>query len=250
MLRHFLLLSLLLLISACAGSYYTERSGDTERVYKFDEEGNKHLIYVKKGDQLTVHDSTDPKAKEALNAQRYRKAARQREADRLARLKKAPKRGPKEPIRVALFKAELGPKLVKSESSKGAVDRQIRKHFANDPILKLSDMAGRQRHEKLKSKGFHFGTYRSTQDADVDVKTKVYFKEIIGRNKKTGKIGKGVVLMYEATVASNFYGKTYTVKDSAGLFQNVAGTKRFCDKIKSIIKNKIGPTIPKDRTGF
>ncbi len=251
MMRWTMVLCFCCLLTACAGGHWTEHSGGTKWVYKIDADGKKHLVYVERGDRLTIHDPDDPKAKEAQAEHQRRHGTREREADRIARIRKAPKRGPNDPIRVALLETKLGPKLAKGQSSAGAVGREIRKNFQNDPILKLADLSNREKNESLKKKGFNLDfLHRRSNDADVDVETKVYFKEVVGINKTTKKIGKGVVLIYEATIRNNYLPETFTVKESGGILENVAATKRFCDKIKTAIKNNVGPTIPKDRSQF
>ena len=88
------------------------------------------------------------------------------------------------------------------------------------------------------------------QVADVEVVSRAYLKEVQGINRRTGKAGKMAAVVFEATIKSHFSPDEYKVKESGNIFRNVQVTKRFADQIKRIIKEKIGPTIPADRTTY
>jgi hypothetical protein len=83
--------------------------------------------------------------------------------------------------------------------------------------------------------------------ADVEVVTRAYVEEKAGYNKKTKKLGTFAALVYEATIKSNYLPAEYTVTEEGNVFRNGEVTKRLADQIKSVIKHKIGPTIPADR---
>ena len=53
--------------------------------------------------------------------------------------------------------------------------------------------------------------------------------------------------MYEATITSNYWPAEYTVTEEGNIFRNAEVTTRLAEQIKSVIKDKIGPTIPADR---
>ena len=228
---------LCLALTACAGGYYTSKANGEKKVYRVDEQGTKTLVYeIGPNGQTTIHDIQDPMAKRQVAAQEMAEQIRAKKAAQLETLSAAPKRQAEDPIYVSLPPPVLDGKMQQAEKPKGAVAQQIRNEFASDPIIKLvgenQNMAG-------------VGKLRATPSiADVEVASKVSMKEVVGVNRKTGKPGKMVAIVFEATITSQVPPASYTVLESGHVLQNVEVSKRFARQVKQVILEKIGPDIP------
>jgi hypothetical protein len=228
---------LCLSLAACAGGYYTSKVNGEKKVYRVDEQGTKTLVYeTDPNGQTTIHDTQDPIAKRQVAAQETAEQVRARKAAMLETLSAAPKRQPQDPIYVSLAPPVLDGKMQQAERSKGAVAQQILNEFASDPIIKL--VAGNQARAGLKNP-------RATPSiADVEVSSKVSIKEVYGVNRQTGKPGKMVAVVFEATITSQVPPASYTVSESGHILKNVEVSKRFAKQVKQVIVEKIGPGIP------
>ena len=69
-------------------------------------------------------------------------------------------------------------------------------------------------------------------------------KEVYGVNRRTGKPGKMVAVVFEATITSQVPPASYTVSESGHILQNVEVSKRFARQVRQVIVEKIGPGIP------
>jgi hypothetical protein len=67
---------------------------------------------------------------------------------------------------------------------------------------------------------------------------------VYGLNRQTGKPGKMVAVVFEATITSQVPPALYTVSESGNILQNVEVSKRFAKQVKQVIVEKIGPDIP------
>jgi hypothetical protein len=228
---------LCLALTACAGGYYTSKVNGEKKVYRVDEQGTKTLVYeTDPNGQTTIHDTQDPIAKRQVAAQETAEQVRARKAAMLETLGSIPKRQPQDPIYVSLAPPVLDGKMQQAERSKGAVAQQIRNEFESDPIIKL--VAGNQARAGLKNP-------RATPSiADVEVSSKVSIKEVYGVNRQTGKPGKMVAVVFEATITSQVPPASYTVSESGHILKNVEVSKRFARQVKQVIVEKIGPDIP------
>lgn len=244
-----IVLSCIFLYGCMAGGYRTSTRNGHEKVYRVEEDGSKTLVYeIAKDGMVTIHDEADPRSQQLQEAQRRKEMSRAADAERLERIKAAPKRKPGAPIYVALHETELGAKLKKSQHSEGAVFEEIQKNFQNDKVIRL--VAGGQMQASewgQLAKAWNGETTKSAPAADVEVWSKGYLEEKVGINKKTGKIGSMMVVVFEATVSSNYLPDTHTVTEEGNVFRNEEVTRRLADKIKHVIKNEIGPNLPADR---
>jgi hypothetical protein len=218
---------LCLALTACAGGYYTSKVNGEKKVYRVDEQGTKTLVYeTAPNGQTTIYDTQDQMAEQI----RANKAAQ------LETLSAAPKRQPQDPIYVSLAPPVLDGKMQQAEKPTGAVAQQIRNEFASDPIIKL--VPGNQNTAGLwKPRG-------APSIADVEVSSKVSIKEVYGVNRQTGKPGKMVAVVFEATITSQVPPASYTVSESGHILQNVEVSKRFAKQVRQVIVEKIGPGIP------
>ena len=234
---------IILMTAACAtpGSYSTSKINGVERMYRYDANGNKILVYeVDPSGKLTVYDKNDKRAQQRM-------ARQQATADRSEKAKLAPKRRPNDPIYVNLKPVVLGEDLKKVERPQGAVAEQVKKEFQNDPVIRLVSQDDAKK-EKKKVKVTFLG--RGSQEppkADADVTVNAYTEEVYGLTKQ-GKPGKMIAVVFKATITSRFVPDSYTVEESGSVFQNVEVTHRFGEKVKQTIKDRIGPVIPADRS--
>jgi hypothetical protein len=236
-LRSYCVAVLCLALTACAGGYYTSKVNGEKKVYRVDEQGAKTLVYeTDSNGQTTVHDTQDPMAKRQVAAQEMAEQIRMKKAAQLGTLSAAPKRQPEDPIYVSLPPPVLDGKMQQAEKPKGAVAQQIRNEFASDPIIKLVE--GNRNGAGL------WKPSAASSIADVEVSSKVSMKEVVGVNRKTGKLGKMVAIVFEATITSQVPPASYTVSESGHVLQNVEVSKRFAKQIKEVIVEKIGPDIP------
>ncbi len=74
-----------------------------------------------------------------------------------------------------------------------------------------------------------------------------YMKEVYGLTAK-GKAGSMLALVIEATITGNYLPATLKVEETGNIFQNMELTRRLGEKVKTAIKEQIGPTIPADRS--
>lgn len=228
---------LCLSLAACSGGYYTSKVNGEKKVYRVDEQGTKTLVYeTDMAGQTTIHDAQDPMAKRQVTVQETAEQVRVKKAAMLESLGSIPKRQPQDPIYVSLAPPVLDGKMQQAEKPKGAVAQQIHNEFASDPIIKL--VAGNQAGAGLKNP-------RATPSiADVEVSSKVSIKEVYGVNRQTGKPGKMVAVVFEATITSQIPPALYTVSESGNILQNVEVSRRFAKQVKQVIVEKIGPDIP------
>ena len=179
----------------------------------------------------------DPETAKRMEQEEKQKAAYVEE------LRKAEKRKPTDPIIVALFETDVAKDLKKSVD--GRLFTQFRKEFENDPIIRLVDQKIVNKAAKQASRRRSMSKEKPEVAADVSVFSYANFKETLGYSKKTKKTGKMIALVYTATITSHYFSEdTCQVKETGNIFKNVEVTKKFADKIKDAIKNKIGPNIP------
>ena len=246
-----LLLSAVLTLSACAGDYHTTKVNGNEKVYRIDEQGNKQLVYeVDRDGNSVVHDASDPMYKQHQAAQQRQQNMLALKAQRIERLKEAPKRRHGDPIYVNLHAVKLGDKLKKAQHSKDAVDKQVRATFKSDKVIRLVSKKDLKRQEWAEiSKALAGQNPYDATVADVEVVTRAYVKEVYGINKKTGKPDKMPAVVFEATITSNHLPAEYTVEESGHILRNAQVTQRFADRIKAVIIQQIGPDLPARQLG-
>jgi hypothetical protein len=243
---------MLVSIVACsmpAGSYSKSSLNGAEKVYRYDEGGKKVLVYeVDSSGKLTVHDENDPQAKQQMARQSMKAQAEQANADRIEKIRHAPKRRPNDPISVYLHQIELDEQLSKAERTKGAIFDQIKKEFEKDPIIRLvnKDKVKKRKNSQTLN-ALLGGSSTKAPTADVEVAIRGYMKEVHGLTKD-GKPGKMMALVFGATITSDFVPDSFKVEESGNIFRNVEVTHKLGDKIKQVIKNQIGPSIPADRS--
>jgi hypothetical protein len=240
----------LFVVYGCGAGYRTTVKNGHETVYYVDEDGNKRLVYeIAKDGTVTIHDETDPKAQAIIAQQERMEQAKVLEAERIERIEQAPKRNSNDPIFVALHDVELDDQLKQAQHSEGAVDKQIRGQFDKDPVIRLIGMDSMKKNEWAQlGKALSGRSSNEGPAADVDVVSRGYLKEVYGFDKKTGKPASMVAVVFEATITSNYLPAEFTVTEEGNVLLNAQVSSRFVEKIKAVIKNQIGPTIPADRS--
>ncbi|HMB70264.1 MAG TPA: hypothetical protein VKU85_13190 [bacterium] len=238
-----------LVVGCATGGYRTVTKNGHEKVYKVDEAGEKNLVYeVSPDGELTVHDEADPRAQQALEGQRKLEQAQAAEVERLERIASAPKRADDDPIRVLIHEIELSEDLRQAQHTEGAVQEQLRKEFEGDAVIAVVDPAASQGRELTQAFRILAGQAPSqAPPSDVEVVTRAYVQEKVGINKSTKKVGSYAAVVFEATITSNYLPAEHVVTEEGSIFRNVEVTHKLAEKIKAVIKNEIGPTIPEDR---
>ena len=212
-------------MAACSGGYYTANVNGEKKVYRVDDRGAKTLVYeTDQNGKITIHDADDPMAKQQAASQ-----------ETAAQPSRASKRQPNNPIYVNLAPPVLDAQMEKAERSKGAVAEQIRSEFESDPVIKLMD-EHQDRSGLLKP--------HAVANADVEVSQTVSLKEAYGVDRKTGKPGKMLAVVFEATITTQSPPATYNVSESGHVLRNLEVSKRFAKQVKQVILEKIGPSIP------
>ncbi len=214
-------------IVGCSGGYYTANVNGEKKVYRVDEHGAKTLVYeTDQNGKTTIHDPGDPMAK--------RQAAAQEVAEQIS-AKQTPRRLPPDPIYVNLVPPVLDTQMEKAERSKGAVAEQIRSELETDPVIRLIE-ENRSQSGLLKPHG--------AVSPDIEVLPKVSLREAYGIDRKTGKPGKMLAVVFEATITTQVPPATYSVSESGHVSRNLEISKRFAKQVKQVILEKIAPNIP------
>jgi len=236
-------------VSGCMSGYRISTKNGHEKVYRVDDDGAKTLVYeTDKDGTVTIHDETDPRAQEVMKAQAAREQSEIADLMRLEEIKKAPKRAAGEPILVILYDIELGPKLAEAEHKDHAVYEEVAKHFRNDNVIRLvSGDNSTARQIQQMTKMMSGQSTKTAPPSDVDVVSRAYLKEVYGLDKK-GKPASAVYVAFEATITSNYLPAEFTVSEEGNMFRNAEVARLFAEKIKTVIKNDIAPTLPADRS--
>jgi hypothetical protein len=236
-------------VFGCGAGYRTSVRNGHETVYHVDENGNKRIVYeIAKDGTVTIHDENDPKAQELIAQQEWMAKAEVLEEERIERIELAPKRQAEDPIFVAMYDVELDEQLKQAQHSEGAVNQQIRGEFDKDPIIRLIGMDSMKQGDWAKlGKALGGKSVNEAPASDVNVVSRGYLKEVYGFDKKTGKPASMMAVVFEATITCNYLPAEFTVSEEGNVLLNKQVSSRFADKIKFVIKNQIGPTIPADR---
>lgn len=238
-------------LTGCVGTHYNTKTVNGHKtVTRVDEDGSKTVVYeINKDGSTVIHDKSDPMAQQHLEEKRRAEQAVADEKIRQERIRNARKRKAYDPIYVALLPTELGANLASAQHSEGAVYEQICKEFKDDPVIRLVSKEDLRRREWTQiGKALTGGSSSMGPAADITVRSNGDLKEVVGISRKTGKPAKGVQIVLEANISSNFLPAEYSVKETGNVFNNVEMTRKFAAQIKEIIKNRIGPEIPADRS--
>ena len=182
--------------------------------------------------------------------------AKQQRQEKLAALASAPKRGPTDPIQVALFQTVVSEDLRKA-TTKDGVFPYLRKEFDNDPVIKALDQAQVDRYAK--DYDFRTGRYKSFSSfdrgpeflpADVYVESFAKIEQKVGISRTTNKPASAAFLVYTAKITSEYGDRPLDVMEEGFILANVEVTRRFAEKIKAAVRNQIGPNIPQDAARF
>ena len=176
--------------------------------------------------------------------------------EKQAALASAPKRGPDDPIQVALFQTVMSEDLRKA-TIKDGVFPYLRKEFHNDPVIKALDQAQVDRYAK--DYDFRTGRYKSFSSfdrgpeflpADVYVESFAKIEQKVGMNRATNKLASAAFLVYTVKITSEYGDRSLEVMEEGFILANVEVTRKLAEKIKAAVRNEIGPNIPKDAARF
>jgi major membrane immunogen (membrane-anchored lipoprotein) len=182
--------------------------------------------------------------------------AKQQRQEKQAALASAPKRGPADPIQVALFQTVVSEDLRKA-TTKDGVFSYLRKEFDNDPVIKALDQAQVDRYAK--DHDFRTGRYTSFSSfdhgpeflpADVYIESFAKIEQKVGISRATNKPASAAFLVYTAKITSEFGDKPVEVTEEGFILANVEVTRKFAEKIKAAIRDQIGPNIPQEAARF
>jgi hypothetical protein len=183
-------------------------------------------------------------------------AAKKAREERQAALANAPKRGPSDPIHVALFQTVMSDDLRKA-ATKDGVFPYLRKEFDYDPVIKAMEQRDVDRYAK--DYDFRTGRYKSFSSFDrgteflpVDVYVESFAKieEKVGINRATKKVASAPFLVYTAKITSEYGDRSLEVTEAGYILANVEATRKFAEKIKAAIRDEIGPHIPQEAERF
>lgn len=235
-------------VSGCMSGYRTSTRNGHEKVYFVDDDGNKTLVYeTAKDGTVTIHDESDPKAQQVMQAQAAQEKSELADLDRVERIKTAPKRTPGEQIRVIFYDIELGPKLAEAEHSDHAIYQEVAQHFQNDPVIQLvSGNSSTSREIQQMTRAMSGKSTKTAPPSDVDVVSRAYLKEVYGL--RDGKPASAWHVAFEARITCNYLPAELTVTEEGNMFRNGEVARLFAEKIMDAIKNEIGPTLPADRS--
>lgn len=235
-------------VSGCMSGYRTTTKNGHEKTYYVDDDGNKTLVYEKDKDgRITIHDESDPKAQEIMRAQAAAEQSEIADLERIEQIKAAPKRAQGEPILVIFYDIELDPKLAEAQHSDHAIYKEVVQHFEDDDVIRLVSGGNSTAREIQQMTKLMAGeSTKAAPPSDVDVVSRAYLKEVYGL--RDGKPASAMYVVFEARVACNYLPAEFTVSEEGNLFRNGDVARRFAEKIKDVIKNDIGPTLPADRS--
>lgn len=246
LLSYCLIVPALAALYACAvpGSYVTSRTNGVERVYRYDQGGKKVLVYEMAADgKLTVYDPNDSRAKMMLGHEQRQKEAAILNVAHIEKIRQAPKRKPNDPIYLNIepIQDEMG----LNDKQKKDMLEYFRKQFENDPIIRLVGKSGTGTNELRKAlKSLSAGSTRP--DADVNLVITVSTDTVYGLRK--GKLAEAKAMVFKAKITGNWIPAEQKAQEMGTLFEVPDATRKLSDKVKQLIKNEIGPTIPADRS--
>lgn len=230
---------------------------------KTDNEGTTTTTVTIKEKDGTVTTTTTVKDKDGNilstddpEAQAKADAAKKEREERRSALASAPRRDANDPILVALFQTVVSENLRKA-TTKDGVFPYLRKEFDNDPVIMALDQGQVDRYSRDhdfrtgQSKSFSsFDRGAEFLPVDVYVETFAKMEDKVGINRATNKVASAPFLVYTATITSEYGDRPVEVTEEGFILANVEVTRKFAEKIKAVVRNELGPTIPKDAARF
>ena len=243
------LLIFLISVIGCGGRvYHNQKLNGVETVYYNDENGQKKIVYqVNQDGSVTAYDENDPMFKNYMRAQQWNKVAKQYKEEldrkkeeraqraeqarieRIQRIRDAKKRRPADPIYVTVHMPQIESKDPQSaQKTASRVHQFVTDQIRSDRVLLIT-----------------------SRKSDVEVFSKIYFKQGLGFDKKTRRPVPVALFYFETNVQSNYLPEdTYTFEEHGHWMENQQIVQRATERINKIIKNMIGPSIPAERYKF
>jgi hypothetical protein len=85
---------------------------------------------------------------------------------------------------------------------------------------------------------------------DVYVESFAKLEQKVGISRATNKLASAPYLVYTATITSEYGATPVEVTEEGFILANVEVTRRFAEKIKAAVRDRVGPTIPRDAALF
>jgi hypothetical protein len=234
-------------VTACAvpGSYVNSRVNGVDKTYRYDEGGKKVLVYeVDRMGNLIVYDPNDKQAQQRMSGRKWAEKADAAAAARMEKIKQAPKRKANDPISVNLRPIDDS-QIEMTEKQKKDMYDYFRKQFENDPVIRLT-AAQRTDRKGVRRQAVSSLKDLAGQGADVDVVIKVTSRTVYGT--MNGKLASAKEMVFQASVNGKWMQDKHQAEDAGTLFDIPKATHRLSEKVKKIIMNDIGPTIPANRS--
>lgn len=237
---------LLIAITGCATGYRLHRDDGMETLYHVDASGTRRIVYVvNKNGSLQIHTENDPLVKRAY-ADHQKLAGVMGDAAlytedeeiqhrkmmatkliRMGRLQVAQKRRSADPIFVTVRKAEADPTL-DAEEAQQKYRKLVMDELRREKVFTITPKLG-----------------------DVDIFFKSYVRKTAAVNVKTQKLVTVSAFYFEALVRSNYHpAESHTICELGHLMDRQEVIKRTAQRVTKVIKEQIGPDIPKDRGKF
>ncbi len=243
------IIPLLLALAACImqpGSYSRITSNGSEKMYRYEEGGKKTLVYeVDAAGKLTVYDPNDKQAQQRLAQQKQQVESEQKRSARMEKIRQAPKRNQNDPISVYFLPIESEVEM--SDKQKQDIFDYFKKQLEGDPVIRLMDNAKSRSGKMRQAASFLKNASSGRPTSDVDLRIKVSTETVYGFTKDR-KPAEAKAMVFKATVTGNWLPATQKAEESGTLFQLPDATRKLSEKIKKLIKDEIGPTIPADRS--
>jgi major membrane immunogen (membrane-anchored lipoprotein) len=222
----------------------------TTTVTTKDKEGTVTVTTTVADKEGNIISTDDPEARAKAEL------AKNQRHEKLAALADAPKRRPDDPIEVAVFQTVMSEDLRKA-TVKDGVFPYLRKEFDNDAVIKPLEQrrvdryagdydyrTGRHRNFSSFSRGPEF------LPVDVYVESFAKLEQKVGISRATNKLASAPYLVYTATITSEYGDAPLEVSEEGFILANVEVTRKFAEKIKAAVRDRIGPTIPRDAALF
>jgi len=229
---------------ACSSGYRIHKADGVETFYHVGKDGKRIVYVIQRNGALEIHDENDPVIRQFFATTRLDWHATPRpqaiteegwdtaKLVRIGRITAAAKRRASDPILVAVHDAEVGAELARMAGTAEKAERRFQKYvtetMTGDGIIRVT-----------------------SQPADVEVYLRGYFKATPALNVETHKLVTVPAFHFEAYVQSNYLpGDSHTIVELGHWMKNREVIERAMQRVNKVIKERIGPNIPKDRSKF
>jgi hypothetical protein len=225
---------------SCSKSY-RESAGDAEKVHPVARERAGTPSQEIDGGITANHDQSDPghAGGGVSDSEAWLEAV---EIERFERIQQASKRRTGDRVYVAFYGLEIDERLGDETNAGQSLGARLRSEFERDGVIVLVSDADLRMGDRIETANLAAGLSPNRSPvADVDVRSKATIEE----GARPGS--QEMIVVLEATITSNFLPAEYTVKERGSILDDVDLARRFAGKVKRVVKEAIGPTLPADR---